>query len=284
MSAAWTARSSRGVAGYQLESVLGRGRHAIVYLALHPRRGRRVALKVAHRKPQGALDRTDDLRAEFSALTALPHPHVIQAFDHGVVGTTAYLAMECAAAGHAVWSGRTLGTARTMLLLGQGASALAWLHQQGWVHRDVKPSNLLLRADGSLALCDFGSACRRDSTVTAANNAAAGSPQYAAPEQSEGAPCDPAQDVYSLGACLYEMLCGRPLYPGQTATELLGQHLLAPVPSLPPALAAWQPLLAAMVAKDPRQRLPDGQAVLTQLERIQNFLPRNPEHDARNPS
>lgn len=168
--------------------------------------------------------------------------------------------------------------------LRQAAGALDSIHRLGWVHRDVKPANLLLRANGTLALSDFGCACRRGEGASSQEGAMVGTPRYAAPEQSRGAPADPAEDVYSLGACLYEMLCGHPLYPGETPTELLGQHLLAPVPRLPSQLASWQPLLDAMLAKDTRQRLADGHAVLRQLQRIQSLQHPRPEHDTRKSS
>ena len=95
-----------------------------------------------------------------------------------------------------------------------------------------------------------------------------GTPRYAAPEQSEGAAAAATADVYSLGACFYELLCGRPPFPGETPAELLGQHLLAPLPALLPHHAAWQPLLHAMLAKDAANRPADGQAVVAQLQRI----------------
>jgi serine/threonine protein kinase len=165
-----------------------------------------------------------------------------------------------------------VGAAGALALLRQAASGLAWLHRQGWVHRDVKPANLLLRANGSLALGDLGCAARTGDMGGAPPGTMIGTPRYAAPEQTEGAPAQPAADVYALGACLFELLCGSPPYPGETSMELLGQHLLAPVPPLPLEHAPWQPLLDAMLAKDPALRLPDGAAVLAQLRPVGRFL------------
>jgi serine/threonine protein kinase len=158
-----------------------------------------------------------------------------------------------------------LSRADAVRLLREAAHALAALHARGWVHRDVKPANLLLRADGSLALGDFGTACPSGTESVKPAGTVTGTPRYAAPEQFQGAAAHASADVYSLGIVLCEMLCGHVPYAGETATELLAQHLLAPVPQLAPAHADLQPLVHAMLAKNPRDRLPDAQAVLAGL-------------------
>lgn len=245
-------------AGYRLESLLGRGRGTAVYLAQEPLRGRHVALKLAAGGP--GFDR------EFELATQLAHPGVIQMVHHGDAGGEAFLAMEYAGGGDVGKLPKPVDAGRAVSLLRQAASALARMHAEGWVHRDVKPANLLLRDDGSLALGDFGSARRKGEQDALPAGSVIGTPLYAAPEQSQGAPADPTADVYSLGVVFHELLCGVPPFPGRTLTELLGQHLLAPVPRLPPQLCCWQPLLDAMLAKDARQRLPDGQAVLAESQ------------------
>jgi serine/threonine protein kinase len=243
--------------GYRIGSLLGRGRTGRVFLA-HPSGGNNpVALKIARH--------ATGFGREFALAAGLAHPGVIRVLAHGETGGEAFLAMEFAAGGHlGTLAGRVDdGQARGLLL--QAAEALARVHHQGWVHRDVKPANLLLRADGSLALADFGCACPRGEGAGVPAGTVIGTPRYAAPEQSAGAPADPAADVYSLGAVFHELLSGQPPFPGVTLTELLGQHLLAPVPRLAPRHAHWQPLLEAMLAKDPRERLSDGQALLDAL-------------------
>ncbi len=286
-----TAVAARGpLAGYRIEGVLGRGRHSIVYLALPPQccgRGR-VALKVARRARLETIGVAPEIRNEFAAMAALAHPHVLEVFDCGVAAGAHWLAMEYAQGGdlEARRRGRRPGTG-AFQWVHQAAGALAWIHRKGWVHRDVKPANLFLRKDGSIALGDFGTACRRDAVDPSPLRAVVGTPLYAAPEQSEGAPAHPSADVYGLGVCLYEMLCGRPLFPGETLAEVLGQHLMAPVPRLAQELAGWQPLLDGMLAKDPGRRLPDGQAVVVQLERARECLSRprggGSPHASRNP-
>jgi len=260
------------LAGFELEGVIGRGRRSVVYLARRRGGAESVALKVVRKAQLQGPGAAQSPAQEYGMLAALAHPHVIRPIGHGEAGDVAWLAMEYAAGGSLAHENAPLGAARTATLLREAAGALAWIHEHGWVHRDVKLANLLLRADGTLALADFGSARRSGSESREPAGSVVGTPRYAAAEQSEGAPADPAADVYSLGVCLYEMLTGRPLYPGETLIELLGQHLWAPVPRLAEEISVWQPLLDAMLAKEPSQRLSGGQAV---LERLQNRS-RNP--------
>jgi serine/threonine-protein kinase PpkA len=275
--AAATVSARRHVASYRLERLLGQGRHGGVYLAVQPEQRCWVALKLAAaaQPPAGTLTLAD----EAGVLGALAHGNVVRVLEQGVADGRAFLAMEYAAGLSLAQLAFPIGPVRALSLFGQAAAALAWIHERGWVHRDIKPANLLLRADGTLVLGDFGSAARQGARSAVPPGTVVGTPLYAAPEQSDGAAADPAADVYSLGACLYEALSGTPLYPGQTLTELRGQHLLAPVPRLAPEQAAWQPLLDAMLAKNPRERLPDGQAVLARLAQVRHI--QFPQQDQR---
>ncbi len=260
------------VGGYRVERVLGRGRDSTVYLALDPSGTRSVALKCARRAPTDEDGAASGLEWEFVAMATLVHSHVIQVFDQGIAGDRAFMAMEYAAGGPMVLHRGVIGPASTLACMRQAAEALAFIHQKGWVHRDVKPANFLMRLDGTLALADFGCARRRGHIDAMRPGLVIGTPRYAAPEQSQGAAAEPGADVYSLGACLHEMLTGRPPYPGETLTELFGQHLLAPVPLLPQVHAAWQPLLDAMLAKVPGKRLQDGADVLRQIKCMESDL------------
>ncbi|MBI2769476.1 MAG: serine/threonine protein kinase [Burkholderiales bacterium] len=253
----------RVLAGYRIETVLARGAASVVYLARKPQQAQWVALKTA--SAPGS-----DFSREFRLACVLDHPNVLRAIEHGTAGGTGFLAMEYAAGGHLGNCG-AIDAPRLLSLLRQAASALARVHSLGWVHRDVKPANLLVRGDGSLALADFGSLCGNgDGDPQRAR--VAGTPVYCAPEQSRGDPAGPGADIYSLGAVLYQLLCGQPPFPGQTPTELLCQHLVAPVPALPARHAAWQPLVDAMLAKDPLQRPASGQAVFAKLQQAAHLL------------
>lgn len=249
---------------YRLERVLGRGRHASLWLAKDQERGREVALKIA---PHGSMQR------EFDALRAVRGSHVVKALDCGVLPDgRPFLAMErVGGSGGSDVAHARLRAEEIMPALHAAARALAAVHRRGWVHRDLKPAHLLLRGgngDGDVVLCDFGSACRAGSREERALPCVIGTPRYAAPEQIEGGSALPSADVYSLGVCAFELLTGQPPFRGETLTELFSQHVRAPVPRLPRESAQWQDLIDALLAKDPTQRPADGEAVLQQFEQL----------------
>ncbi|WP_427911380.1 serine/threonine-protein kinase [Ramlibacter sp. MMS24-I3-19] len=241
------------IGGYALWDVLARGRRSVVYRA--SRRGADVALKVS----PGA-----DFAQEHWLLGQLAGDHVVQAWDHGQSRGRGWLALELAPGGSlAKARPQPLDLAMVRHRLADAARALAHVHGRGWVHRDIKPANLLLRADGRLLLADFGAACAQGTSAPRCH--AVGTPLYACPELSDAAPVTPAMDIYALGAVLHEWLTGRPPFRGTTAAEQLAQHLVAPVPVLPGALSQWQPMLDAMLHKDPAQRPANGFAVLHRM-------------------
>lgn len=245
------------VPGYRLLRALGRGRHSSAWLAWDSAGGREVALKL---QPEsiGCLQREFDIASRVAAV------HVARVFACGRYAGTCWLAMEHLPGGNLRRLIGQGGTAEEALLwLRQAALGLAALHHAGLVHRDVKPANLLLRANGELVLTDFGLATRAGAVDPQAQpGAVVGTPRYVAPEQLQGAAASPAADVYSLGVLLHEMLCGCPPFSGETLMEVLSQHLMAPPPRLPDDVASLQPLLDRMLAKEVQCRLPDADAVL----------------------
>jgi serine/threonine protein kinase len=129
------------------------------------------------------------------------------------------------------------------------------VHEAGIVHRDLKPSNVMLRDAARVALIDFGLAREVSDYVnlTVAGEIR-GTPYYMSPEQAEGEPADERSDLYSAGIILYELLTGEKPYRGRTALAILDQHVSAPLPELPPALARYQPVLGRLLAKAPAAR------------------------------
>lgn len=265
-----TSPAASHLAGYALEGIAGRGRGSVVYVARAPRQGLRVALKVARRRDLLAARGESDFARESAAASAATHPGLLRVWGHGATGESSWLASELALGGSLAKVRLPLPPGQVHALLLQAGSALAALHAAGWVHRDVKPANLLLRADGSLALADFGCAAPIGTPVPAGR--LVGSPAFAAPEQLRGAPADPAADVHALGAVAFQLLTGSLPCSGQTLQEVAAQHLCAPLPGLPAPLAAWQPLLHAMLARDPSARIADGPALVQRLRRDERLL------------
>jgi serine/threonine protein kinase len=134
------------------------------------------------------------------------------------------------------------------------------------VHRDLKPANIMLRDDGSVALIDFGISHSAHNAERRAAAEIAGTPYYMSPEQSRGEVTDARTDWYALGVVLYQMLTGEKPFTGQTPEAIIEQHCNAPVPRLPAALAAQQPLLDNLLAKDPTQRLTNAREVVEACE------------------
>ncbi|MFF6911097.1 protein kinase [Streptomyces sp. NPDC012466] len=224
---------------------------------------RAVAVKLL--LPQDT-DATATSRFRLEAQTAgrLNHPNVVGVLDFGEFDNRLYLVMELvegdSLAGVLNGSG-TLPAERVAHLAAQASAGLAAAHGQGIVHRDVKPANLLLDANGTLKIGDFGIARFLDDPGAAltATGQIVGTGLYLAPERALGKPAGPASDMYSLGCVLYQLLSGRPPFQADTAVALLHQHLdSAPVPprelgvsGLPPAFENY---LLGLLAKQPEDR------------------------------
>jgi tRNA A-37 threonylcarbamoyl transferase component Bud32 len=233
---------------YRLRHELGRGATAAVYLATDEALGIDVALKILH--PQLAAASRADARRRFFAegrvAAGLRHPGVVAIYD--VDEAARVLAMEYVAGGTlrarlTSHRGAPLPTAELAATAASLLEALAYVHERGVAHGDLKPSNLLLRAPGVLVLADFGAAALRDDAGAAADGAA-GTPQYLAPERLRGARPSAASDLYAAGALLWEMAAGRPL---RTHADLLAGALVPP-PLPAEARAALGPRLSTLVA------------------------------------
>jgi serine/threonine protein kinase len=158
---------------------------------------------------------------------------------------------------------------QALSLLAQATAALAEIHRLGIVHRDVKPANMMLRADGTMVLADFGIAKRTEGSMDrTVHGEFFGTPYYISPEQANGKPATERSDIYSLGIIFYEMLMNRRPYVGDSIVELISQHVGAPVPRLPQQLEDYQPLIDGMMAKDPAERLQNADEVLAAVDRV----------------
>ena len=265
------------VSGYRIERSVGEGRTSVTYLARDMVRGGRVVLKLLRPEHLHCDERKAAFAQEFAIPSAIRSPHVIRVVEHSIDEQHAYIAMEYVGGGHLGRLIRCGLTAQESLsLLRQAAVGLAQLHRDGFVHCDVKPANLLMRYSGDLVLADFGLARRPGSVPHSSPGVVVGTPCYASPELAQAESVQAAADVYGLGVVLYEMLCGKPPFPGQTLMEVVCQHLMAPVPRLPRELARLQPLVDAMLEKRVGRRLPDAQAVLEWIDQIRGADPLHP--------
>ncbi|MCW2814479.1 MAG: Serine/threonine protein kinase, partial [Nocardioides sp.] len=271
---------------YRIVRQLGRGGMGVVFAAEHRGLGRTVALKVLSPELAGQ----DDYRARFSreatVLARLDSPHVVQVLDHGEHDGCLYIATQYVAGGDLADALRRYGpvpVATAAQIAEQVAWALGDSHAAGVVHRDVKPSNVLLREVSTevfVYLCDFGIAQDRDPGFTAPG-AVAGTFAYLAPERLRGEPATPAADVYALGCVLFTSLIGAAPYAGSDV-EIGMSHLNAPVPQVvesSPVAASVNAVLRRAMAKDPAARHPDARALrqeLRELGRLAQATPHPP--------
>jgi len=268
---------------YRIEARIGEGAMADVFRAHDPDIGRVVAIKAL--KPDYRRD--PELGARFlreaRAAGALNHPNIATIYDVGEADGVPYIAME-------LIDGRPLDMVlqaqgrmpfeRVLALGAQLADALSWAHAQGVVHRDVKPSNILLSSDGKTAkLLDFGVARIAESDGQLARTQAGqmiGTPRYMSPEQALGLPVDARSDLFSLGAVLYEMVTGKTAFDASGLATLalqIAQEKVAPIErsaaDCPPGL---RQIVEKLLAKKPDQRFADGGQLLQALRRETNAL------------
>jgi serine/threonine protein kinase len=201
---------------------------------------------------------------EFALVSQIDHPNVARIFNQGFSESYAYISMEYFPGGdlrELIAKGLAPNVAIAILL--QIAGALTAVHAQGIVHRDMKPDNVMIRGDGSLALADFGIAKQTNSEISRTKHGEVfGTPYYLAPEQALGLPVDQRTDIYSLGILFFEMLTGRRPFQADNAQALMYQHVNAPVPRLPMTLALYQPLVDKMMAKKKADRFENANVLI----------------------
>ncbi len=262
MSADTPVRSDVDLPGYRVEELIGHGGMGVVYLAFDLRLKRRVALKLM--TPDLAVDERfrERFARESELVMSLEHPNVVPIHDAGELEGQLYLAMryvEGTDLRALLRAEGALAPARGVAIVGQVAHALDAAHAKGLVHRDVKPSNVLLDESEHVYLADFGLTRRvTDDGARLGDARSLGTPAYLAPEQIEGRPVDGRSDVYSLGCLLYECLTGEPPFVGPSRLAVAWAHLEEEPPSisvrnrrLPQALDA---VIRKAMAKEPEER------------------------------
>jgi len=247
------------IRGYRFIEKLGATAHSAIYLAERESTKVSVVLKVLQQVPDvsdsiGAFDR---FLQEYELIAEIDHPNIVKIYDLGVGDDHAHIAMEYIDAGdlkRRISAG--INARDAVRYLRQIASALVEVHDVGILHRDLKPGNIMLRSDDSVALIDFGLAKRMRLRMELTDEGEIfGTPYYMSPEQGHGNGVDHRSDIYSLGVIFYEMLTGKKPYRADTAMGIIYLHAQAPVPLLSTRLAKYQVLINMMLAKDPDDRL-----------------------------
>ncbi|HZO24115.1 MAG TPA: protein kinase [Steroidobacteraceae bacterium] len=259
------------IPGYTIHATIGESEKAAVYVATSLARQQNVAVKLSKTLRDDTAGR-QFLEREYTAIAAIHDPCVVQIYDYGVHAGYEYLVMEYLPRGDLKSRmQKGLTEQEALRYVERIAAALQIVHQAGLIHRDLKPPNIMLREDDEVALIDFGLARALDgSTPSTRTGVLRGSPYYMSPEQALGEPLDTRSDFYSLGIMYYEMLTGKKPYTGGSAMDVLQQHVNAPVPQLPHALAQHEPLLGRLLAKAREERFGSAAEILAAIGSLRN--------------
>ncbi|MET9723947.1 Stk1 family PASTA domain-containing Ser/Thr kinase [Streptomyces zaomyceticus] len=256
---------------YRVDARIAVGGMATVYRAVDTRLDRVLALKVMH--PALATDAAfvERFIREAKSVARLSHPNVVGVFDQGAEGAYVYLAMEYVAGctlRDVLRERGALAPRAALDILEPVLAALGAAHRAGFVHRDMKPENVLIGDDGRVKVADFG-LVRAVGSATATTGSVLGTVSYLAPEQIEHGTADTRADVYACGVVLYEMLTGGKPHSGDTPAQVLYQHLNTDVPAPSATVPGLAPeldeLVAAATARNPEVRPHDAVALLALL-------------------
>ena len=260
---------------YQLQDPLGRDGMSIVYRALDLRTGHDVSVKVLRDIYSNDAKFVARFWREAKSHSSLHHPNIVQVYDYGQTDDKYYLIMEFIEGTDL----RRYLRSRGVLDMGQAvtiahgvALGLGAAHRRGFVHRAVKPQDILVGRDGSIKLTDFGIVFVMDAERLTVTGATLGNIQYYAPEQAQGEIVAPAADVYALGNVMYEMLTGRTPFDGDNPVAVAMQHIQdIPIlpsqlnPAIPPALEV---IIMRCLEKVPEMRFRDGSQLARALETL----------------
>jgi serine/threonine-protein kinase len=217
---------------YQILDRVGQGGMATVYRAYDPAEDRNVAIKVLSSLAADSPHFTARFEREAKVVAALRHPNIVPVWDYGQDDGKHYLVMpllEVGSLADRLMEG-PIKPRESGRIVGQICQALDYAHQNGVIHRDVKPSNILLDQDGNALVSDFGLVYIENASVSLTGSALIGTPAYMAPEQARGEKVNPATDQYAFGIVLYELATGQLPFDGETPMAVAIKHITNPIP------------------------------------------------------
>ena len=261
---------------YEVVRKLGSGGMADVYLAYDRLLGRQVALKVLSSRYANDEQFVERFRREASAAASLNHPNIVQIYDRGEAEGTYYIAMEYLEGRRLkdiILKYAPLSPELIVSVAIQIVEALRFAHRRNIIHRDIKPQNIMVDAEGRVKVTDFGIARAGNASTMTEAGSILGTAHYLSPEQAQGRPVEAASDLYSLGVVMYEMATGKLPFDGDNPVTIAMQHVheqpVPPrslVPDLPENLEA---VILRALAKEPTERYLTAQAMLDDLRRVQ---------------
>ncbi len=246
------------IPNYEVKEIIGKGGMATVYRAMHQLLKQERAIKIMFSSLSNEPGFEKNFLHEGQIVASLNHPHIVKIHDVGRCDEGYFMAMEYLTGGSLgdKIHKSPLALEDALLILQQIGGALHYAHQQGLIHRDIKPNNILFSKNGHAVLTDFGISKLQDteSDLTRYGYGRLGTPRYMSPEQTTSSTLDHRSDIYSLALVFYEMLIGKPGIQAKTTVSIIREHVLLPPPTLPPVYAYLQPVLDKALAKEAKDR------------------------------
>jgi serine/threonine protein kinase len=254
------------IRGFRFVRQLAENPVSSVYLARSERSGDEVVLKVLRQPPDGGpgAKTFERFLREYQIAAGIQHPNIARVYDFGVADDHAFIAMEYFPLGDLRARIRNgIEPLQALTFLRQMAEALVVLHGAGVLHRDLKPGNVMLRDESSVALIDYGMSKQLalDADITGSGEIF-GTPYYMSPEQGHGRETDERSDIYSVGIIYFEMLMRRKPYIAGTPMQVIYKHAHSPLPELHATLKRFEGLLHNCIAKDPQRRYASAEQLL----------------------
>ena len=258
------------IPGYRIVRALSEAHRANVYLAEQQSLQRLVALKVLSFAMSDNEASRRRVIEEGKAAARLTHPNLLSVFDIGEADGRPYIATEYVSGGtmRDRLSNGALEIDKVLSISRDLATGLKFLHSQGFLHRDIKPTNVFFREDGTALLGEAGVARAVSGKTPENEQVAFGSPHYMSPERAQALPSDGRSDQYSLAVVIWEALTGKPPFDADDPFQVAIKHISEAVPALPLALAVMQPILGRCLAKQPEQRFANAAELLNAIEQL----------------